>query len=158
MAQPPTRTRILVVALICTFASGACGGGGPLTKEEMIQKADEICAGVNERTQGLEQPTTAEEFDAFIEQAKQISEDALGDLRDLEPPPDDSELIATMLDRIEEALGYLDDIAQATRDQDQDAMEEIGEKVAAAADEAQSIAEDYGFVECGRPVTPGESG
>ena len=132
----------------------ACAGG--LSKEEFIEAADEICASADERSQDLEPPTNPEALRAFVERAEQITRRLVADLRELEPPEGDGDTIDRMIDKIEEAIGYLPAIERAARLSDLAAIQQLGARLQAAATEANDLARDYGMRKCGRaaPAAP----
>ena len=142
-------TRIVVLAALASITLQACGGG--LSKEEFIEAADEICEKADERSQQLEPPTNPRALRVFVERAEQITRRLVEDLRELEPPEGDRDTIERMIDKIEEAIGYLPaDVA---------AIQQLGARLQAAAAEANDLARDYGMKKCGRaaPAAPGGS-
>lgn len=143
--------RIVVAATTAAtlLLSGGCAGGG-LSKEDYIEQADAICKEADERTQELEQPRTPEALDDFVERARAISIELLDDLRALEPPEDDQDVINRMLARIEDAIDYLPQIQEAARQRDNEELGRLGQELQAAASEANDIAQEYGLKECGR--------
>lgn len=138
---------IVLAATLSALSLSACDSGP--SKEDFIEQADAICRRVAEQTDRLGTARDVEEFERFVDRAQELTADALRDLRDLERPDEDSDAISRMLDRIEEAASYLPEIKDAVASNDNEAMAEIGAKVQDAAREAQRIAQEYGFEECG---------
>ena len=151
-------TRIVVLAALASITLQACGGGLP--KEEFIEAADEVCEKADERSQELEPPTNPRALRVFVERAEQITRRLVEDLRELEPPEDDRDTIERMIDKIEEAIGYLPAIEKAARLSDVAAIQQLGARLQAAAAEANGLARDYGMKKCGRaaPAAPGGGG
>ncbi len=147
-------SRIVVLAAVASITLQACGGG--LSKEEFIAAADEICEKADERSQDLEAPTNARALRVFVERAEQITRRLVEDLRELEPPEGDRDTIERMIDKIEEAIGYLPGIERAARLSDVAAIQQLGARLQAAAAEANDLARDYGMKKCGRaaPAAP----
>lgn len=149
---------IVGVGLVVATLLAGCNDDG-LSKEEFIARADEVCADVNARTQELEQPRDPREFTRFARRAKAITEEAVADLRALEPPEDDAATIDRMIDNIEEAVNVLPEIGDAVAAEDFQRVQELGTQVQASAQQAQEIAQDYGFEECARGnIAPGGAG
>jgi hypothetical protein len=148
--------RIVALAALPLITLQACGGG--LSKEEFIEAADEICSEADERSQDLEPPTNPRALSEFVERAEEITRQLVEDLRELEPPERDEETIERMIDKIEEAVGYLPGIERAARISDVAAIQQLGARLQAAAAEANGLARDYGMKRCGRaaPGAPGE--
>jgi hypothetical protein len=151
-------TRIVVLAALAAITLQACGGG--LSKEEFIEAADELCEKADQRSQELDPPTNPQALRVFVERAEQITRRLVEDLRELEPPEGDRDTIERMIDKIEEAIGYLPAIEKAARLSDVAAIQQLGARLQAAAAEANELARDYGLKKCGRaaPATPGGGG
>jgi hypothetical protein len=148
--------RIVVLVALASITLQACGGG--LSKEEFIEAADEICAEADERSRDLEPPTNPQALRRFVDRAGEITRQLVEGLRELEPPERDEETIERMIDKIEEAVGYLPEIERAARLSDVTAIGQLGARLQAAASEANGLARDYGMKRCGRaaPAAPGE--
>jgi hypothetical protein len=150
-------SRIVALAALSLIGLQACAGG--LSKEEFIEAADELCAEADERSQDLEPPTNPQALREFVQRAEEITGQLVEDLRELEPPEGDEDTIDRMIDKIEEAIGYLPGIERAARLSDVAAIQQLGARLQAAATEANGLARDYGMKKCGRaaPAAPGES-
>jgi hypothetical protein len=141
----PRPTRIVGVVALAVL-SGACSGGG-LSKEEYIAQADEICAAAQESAQNLPQPTDPASAEGFADSLEEITNDYIGELRELEPPEEDAQQIEEFVGQMEQA-GLK--IVEATR------SNSLGADPARAYDEALQLAEEanehaqgYGFSSCG---------
>ena len=143
-----------IVAALALVALGACSGG--LSKEEFIEQADRLCRAADEKSEQLEPPKTPEALDEFATGAEEITDDLVRDLRELEPPPDDVDLIDRMIEQIESAIDLLPDIQDATQQKDIPEIERLVAELREQANEANRIAREYGLEDCGRadPATP----
>jgi hypothetical protein len=156
--------------LTSTVAAGllfaSCGiQSEPLTKSEFVEQANAICQSTNDRVEplfdevyaGLEdvdfddpdnQFLLFERFNEAMDEVLPIMEEQLDDIRDLEPPSEDEELIDTLIDDQEAAIAEFavlmnaaaggDEAALAELDTDEDAFDEIDRR-----------ARDYGLTVCG---------
>jgi hypothetical protein len=148
--------RIVVLAALASITLQACGGGP--SKEEFIEAADEICERADERSQDLEPPTNPRALRVFVERAEQITRRLVEDLRELKAPEGDRDTIDRMIDKIEDAIGYLPAIEKAARLSDVAAIQQLGARLQAAATEANDLARDYGMKKCGRAAPAASKG
>lgn len=142
--------RIVVGGLL--LLATACGGDA---KDEFIEQADRLCRQADQATQDLEVPRTPRGLRSFVDRAQEISGDLVQGLRELEIPEGDRDTIERMLSRIEEAIGYLPDLADAADQRDTQLMADIGRKLQRASSEANEIAREYGLQDCGRAEPAG---
>jgi len=155
-------TRIFVLAVSIAGLLTACAQGtdedpspdGALTKPEFIAQADARCAEADAETKELRSPQKPAEVEPFVDKARAITQELVDDLRELPAPEGDQQTIDAMLDTVEEALQRLPALVQASKDKDLAAVQAEGQKLQALAQEAQQIAEEYGFEVCGRAAPP----
>lgn len=138
---------LAALALIAAGCGGDDGddGGTPLTKEEFITQADEICATgdeeinatANEQFGELEEEPPVDEQEAFLSDVVAPNyEDQLAQIRELSPPEEDAE-------QIDELLSALEDLIAQLRDEPATVLE------ATEPPEASTLAQDYGLQNCG---------
>lgn len=137
-----------IVAALALVAFSACSQG--LSKEEFIEQADQICEEADAKSEELAPPRTPEEFEDFAGQAREITDQLVRDLGELEPPEGDAEVIQRMLDRIETTIALLPDIQEATAQRDTQEVERLVTQLREQASEANQIAQGYGLKVCGR--------
>lgn len=148
--MPSRGARLIVAASLAALAFAACGGDDTLSKEEYIERADEICEDIDRQIRELGEPEDPEAFEELVEEGTEITNNGLERLRELEPPEEDRDQINRMLNKIEEAVELLPEIQEALEDRDVEELQRLQTQVQAAANEAQEIAEDYGFEQCAR--------
>ncbi len=140
--------KLLIAVTACaTFALVGCGGdddGGSkeLTKDEFIAQADDICEASNDEVDKAEDSfanpdsPTEEEIDAAMSDVVvpqlQAQHD---DIADLNAPEDDQEQIDEMLESLQAGI---DSLEEDWQNPDNEAFAN-----------ANKIANDYGFEECG---------
>lgn len=149
--------RIVAAAPLIAIILVACGGD-PLTKEEFITQADAICAAAEEEIADLERPTNPDQIDDFVERARELTENTLEQLRELEPPEADAEELERMLDAIQRAVDQLPDLAEAAKTNDTQAIADASREVQEATETSREIASEYGFEKCGGVAPTGPTG
>jgi hypothetical protein len=166
--QPQMRFRPLnprfagfAIALIAALVLAACSGNGstsaddgdetsgPLTKEEYIARADQICEETEHRIQALEPPSTTNDLDNYAAAIAEISDEGIGELRALKPPPEDADVIRRLIDNIERSVELLPEYAQAAQSQDASRFRQVEARLQEIADESVLLAREYGFEQCG---------
>ena len=137
-----------IVAALALVALGACSEG--LSKDEFIEQADRICEEADAKSEELAPPRTPEEFEAFAGRAREITDQLVRDLGELEPPEGDAQVIEQMLDRIQTTIALLPDIQEATAARNTQEVERLVTQLREQASEANRIAQEYGLKVCGR--------
>ena len=150
-----------IVALAALLAFTACNEdgsapsengdapSGPLTKEEFITRADAICEETEHRIQALDPPSTTNDLDNYAQAIGEISDEGIGELRALKPPPEDAEVIRRLIGNIERSVELLPDYAQAAQSQDASRFRQVEAQLQEIADESVLLAREYGFQHCG---------
>lgn len=144
-------TRILAAA--AAFAlGGACGGG--LSKDEFAARAGELCARANERFRNVEVPSSADGLRSLLDEAEEVMNGLVRDLRALEPPAAGSELVEDMIDGFERAGELLPRLARAAASGDAAAIQSAAPELVGATADANRAAAEYGIEECSSgPIT-----
>jgi hypothetical protein len=141
--------RILAVVGAGASLAGCGGGGDRLTMEELSARADEVCARFEKSLDALEEPQSMGEIGPYAEQARPIVEDAVAELRKLEPPDD----VAATWDRWmalnDQSIDALSDLAHAAAAGDAARVREVAAEAAAADDRADALAGELGLQDCG---------
>jgi hypothetical protein len=143
----------LVAATIVAFGSlSACGdddGGGA---EDFIADADEICKTevqeINRLFAELGNPTGPEELAILLEDRIPISEQAISDLRELEPPEESSDDFESFLSDFEERNELLREQQRAASQADQPAVERTDAEIRDVDRRSVQLAEKIGFEAC----------
>lgn len=139
--------RIVGGSLAAVVLLSACSGG--LSREEFVSQADEICASAEDRFNELDQPTTAAELEGFVEEAGDVMDELLGDLRELEPPDDIAEQVDEMLTNLEAAVDRFPELVDAASSQDLDEVQTVTTEIQEKTDAANTAAQDIGLDQCG---------
>lgn len=129
----------------------------PLTKEQFVAAANEVCRSVESQVIAFGEPTKAPEYATYMKQLVAVLKDGQAKLRALAPPPDDrasldSEFLALNDEQnavLEAALPAVEQAA-ATNDvaRVQEAMTEPFERFGAIAERQRRFGISYGLRDC----------
>lgn len=139
-----------MVAALATTSFAACSDGS--SKAEFVAAADDACREADDAIRELGTPRVEEGVLDYVEQAGEVSDDLVAELRALDPPEADREEVDGMIDGIERATDLLDPLARATVDRDAEELQELQQEVGQITDEVSEFAESYGFEVCGAKV------
>lgn len=137
----------MVGALIASVVVLATDGG--VSKEEFIDQADAICAQKRAEADELTDPTDLETTGTFFSQIVPILEDQIAEIRALEAPEDDRDVLEQWLDTQERLVEIFGRAADAASSGDQQGFDEAFADANAAQLESSRLAEDFGFEVCG---------
>ncbi len=141
----------LVVFAGAVAAFAGCGGGSEeLSAEELVQKGDEVCRGVQERFAEIQvqPPASASEGAEQAGELLGVADDAQAELREIEPPEELRDRYDGYLDARDEVGAALERGKQAAEDQDGAAYGRAQEEAAAGAPARQRLARGLGFKVC----------
>jgi hypothetical protein len=162
MARP-----LLVLATALALLAG-CGGGddgdsgggdGP-SREQFVADANAVCRDGEKKiqevaTQGQQELQQAssdkQRRDAVGDVLEQTAEEYrpyLDRLRDLDPPEDLADDWSNFVDGITEAFDLIPELADATRENDEQKLEELTRKFSDIAEDTRPFAESTGLDDC----------
>jgi hypothetical protein len=141
--------RALVLVLATTLVLVGCGGEAKrLSREEYAQKADAICAKGNRRTEQLPSPGNLAELADVTDKTLGILDDALNDLRELEPPADQQRLVDQWLAQLETLTNDLEEIRDKSKANDIQGVQAIAERAQDHNDRANELGTTLGMKVC----------
>jgi len=132
----------VVAALAGGLLIAGCGGGDDetLTKEEYIQRADQICQEGNDEIEAAAEDVELQDLTKFItETVVPKTEEQIAKIRELPIPEGDEQTLNSIYDRVEEAIQKFKDDPGSLAD-------------LASGNIAPGVEEDsraYGFKVCG---------
>ena len=161
-------TRLLIAMTICLAALVGCGGddddggsgGDAPSREEFVADANAICRDgekkiddvTGSRQQELQQASTEKEQRKVVGDLLEMTADAyrpyLDRLRDLEPPEDLADDWSGFIDGVTEAFDLIPELAEATRDNDEERLSELTDKFSEIAGDTRPFAERTGLDDC----------
>lgn len=178
------KTLLLLLAALTALVVAGCGGGdgdetettaptveepAALTKDELIEQGDGVCAEVNAAVGAL--TSSASEEAGSPEQSEKVANLYLGmveRLQDLGAPEEADSDFTNFSEATEQLAKVEGELKLAAEREDVAAMEEASQEASAALEEFQSQAAIYGFEDCsdepgslptpagGEPVPGGE--
>jgi len=176
MRTPGNKTILLILGALAALLVAGCGGGGDetetstptveepaaLTKDELIEQGDGVCAEVNAAVGALSGAETPESTPGdSTEKVANLYIGMVERLQDLGAPEGEEADYAKFMEAGEELAKVEGEAKLAAEREDVAAMEEKGQEAAAALESFQSQAAIYGFEDCsdepGLP-TPTDSG
>lgn len=163
MRRPGHKTLLLLLAALTALVVAGCGGGGDetetttptveepaaLTRDELIEQGDGICAEVNAAVGAL--TSSASEEAGSPEQSEKVANLYLGMVERLQDlgAPEESDADFTKFSEATEQLAKVEgELKLAAEREDVAAMEVAGQEASAALEEFQSQAAIYGFEDC----------
>ena len=150
----------LVVGLAACGGDGGGGGGGGApapkpagsSKQEIIQKADEICADAQAEVAKVRQPkgNDPRAVQQYIKKVARVQEEAVADIKALQPPPEGKAEFDKFVAANEELSESFDGLIEAVDERDRKAFARVNAKIQENSAKAQAAAQAYGFKTCGR--------
>lgn len=175
MRTPGKKTILLTLAALIALLLAGCGGGGgeetettaptieeptALTKDELIEQGDGVCAEVNAAVGALSASET--EGEGETSNTEKVANLYIGMVERLEDlgSPEGAEAEYEKFQEATEELGQVEaDLKLASEREDVATVEEKGQEAAAALEEFQTQAAAYGFEKCGEePGLPTPAG
>jgi hypothetical protein len=150
----PELARLLPLLIACAvtiLAIAGCGDGSDeVSAEELVQKGDEVCRGVQERFAEIQAqpPASASEGAEQAGELLGVADDAQAELRDIQPPEELRDRYDGYLDARDEVGAALERGKQAAENQDGAAYGRAQEEAAAGAPERRRLARGLGFKVC----------
>lgn len=144
-----------VFVLALAACSGGDGGDERLSKAEFVAEADAICRSYEARLEQLGQPTNQAELRTFADQALPIAKEGRADLGELRPPDELEETYDAWLEQGDEAIAIVERLRDAAGEADQAEIARIAVDAQRTDAEANRLAGELGFEECGGTAAPG---
>lgn len=163
MRIPGNKLTLLLFAALTAFVVAGCGGGGDetetttptveepvaLTRDELIEQGDGVCAEVNAAVGALS--SSASEEAGSPGQSEKVANLYLGmveRLQELGAPAEDDGGYMKFSEATEQLAKAEGELKSAAAEEDLAAMEAAGQEASAALEEFQSQAAIFGFEDC----------
>jgi hypothetical protein len=175
---PRHKTIPLLLAALVALAIAGCGGGGDettdttaaitteepqkLTKADLIEQGDAICAEVNAAVGALGSETEEAAVPETIEKTSNLYLGMVERLQELGTPEGDDGSYAKFMEATEELAKVEGEVKLAVEREDTEALGEAATEAAPALEEFETQADAYGFEDCskgpGAPTAAGTAG
>jgi hypothetical protein len=144
----------LGVGILAMTGCGGGGGGERLSKAEFVAQADAICRKYEARLDALGQPMNVTELRSFADKALPIAKDGRDELDDLKPPEELENNYDAWLEQGDEAIEIVERLRDAAAEGDQAEIERIAADAQRTDAEANRLAGELGFEQCGETASP----
>jgi pimeloyl-ACP methyl ester carboxylesterase len=143
------RALLLGLSLVAVGLSG-CGGSDepPLTRPELVSKADAICRSMNAKIKALGTPKTLPDLQRIGGQVRSVSDDGVKQLLDLKVPDDFADEWERMMALAGRSTGYAGELAAAAKAKDPQKVRSIAVAGRRTTLRFDALAKRHGFHDC----------
>jgi hypothetical protein len=140
----------MLAALVCAVVVTGCGGGGGLSKKELADKANTICAKYSKEGQKLGSPDLSDPKAAedYFNKATDLAQRQQDDLEGLNPADSVKAAYDKLTKATGDATGLLSDLAAAAKAKDQAKGVELVKKLEPISTAVDTAANDVGATAC----------
>jgi vacuolar-type H+-ATPase subunit H len=129
---------------------GGDGGNGGLTAEEFRQQADAICAEFEDKLDAVEQPSSPEDIERFVDEAVPIIEEGTQRLSELDPPEEFRDEWTRVVEINAENLEVIKKVQAALQDGNVGESQRLLQEAGGNEEEADRLAREIGLTKCGQ--------
>ena len=161
----PGKKTILLLLALAALAIAGCGGGGgdettettaatiteepqKLSKAELIEQGDDICAETNAAVAALSSEVEASSLPETAEKTSNLYIGMVEQLQELGAPEGSESNFTSFMEAAEEFAKVEGEVKLATEREDTEALGEASTEAGPALEEFETQAETYGFEEC----------
>jgi hypothetical protein len=127
---------------------GGCGGGGSLSHDDFVKRADAVCSAYRASTRRLAHPRSYAEVLAYVKETLPVYEAALRKLEQLKPPKQDEAAVRAWLAADRRIVKAEQELAVAAQRRDFDAVTRAANTVQQAGVDARHAAAELGMTVC----------
>lgn len=132
------------------LAAAGCGGGDDrLTREELIEEADATCADFDRQIEEVEEPQSLDDVERYVQEVRPMVEDGTNELAELEPPEELEDEYEDWVAAMRSSVDQFDRLEEAVTSGDEQRIQEVFASAGQGGEEADQLAEEIGFQECG---------
>ena len=148
------KSALATLSLAAAFVAAGCGGDGgggeALSAEEFRQEADRICEEFEGKLNDVEQPTSPDDIQRFVNEAVPVIEDGTNQLNSLEPPSEFQDEWDRITEINDENLDTIRAVRDALENEDLEEATRLMEEAGSNENEADQLARDLGLTKCGQ--------
>jgi hypothetical protein len=130
-------------------AAGCGGGSDRLTREELIEEADATCAEFDQQIEDVQEPESLDDIERYVQEIRPIVEEGTDELDALEPPEELEDEYTDWIEATRSGVDRIDELEDAAASGDEQRIQEVLQGGAEGGEEADRLAEELGFQECG---------
>jgi hypothetical protein len=132
------------------LAAAGCGGGGDrLSREELIEEADATCAEFDQQIEEVQEPESLDDIERYVQEIRPIVEEGTDELEALEPPEELQDEYDDWIAATRSGIDRFDELEEAAASGDEQRIQEVLQGVGEGGEEADRLADELGFQECG---------
>lgn len=143
-----------LIGAIAVVALVSCGGGGSSTPPDQFQsEANQVCKDAQQQFDKIVKttPRTADQAEKQAAALVDVSQQALDNLHQIDPPDQVKGAYNRYLDARERAIGYIDDAKNAAADNDGTAYAKAKRQTATTQPQRRQLALAAGLKSCSLP-------
>ena len=162
MRRPANTTILLLLAVLAVLLVAGCGGGGgestettatveepqKLSKAELIEQGDDICAETNAAVGALSGEVETSSLPETTEKTSNLYIGMVEGLQELGAPEGAENSYSDFMEAGEELAKVEGEVKLAAEREDSEALGEASSEATPALEEFETQAETYGFKEC----------
>lgn len=146
----------VALAAAAAVALGSCGDGSEVSPQEFQAEANRVCRDVERELDRIQEmpPRTAEQAEEQADALVDVSDQALDNLRQIDPPEELEQTYERYLSAREEAIGFIEEAREAAADKDSQAYVRAKRDLAAGQPTRRQLALQLELSDCSRPSLP----
>jgi hypothetical protein len=145
-----------LVAAAAAVAVGSCGDGSEVSPQGFQTEANRVCRDVERELDSIQRmpPRTADQAEEQAEAILDVSDQALDNLRKIDPPEELEQTYERYLSAREEAIGFIEDAREGAADNDSQAYVRAKRDLADGQPTRRQLALELKLGACSRPSLP----
>jgi hypothetical protein len=140
--------RMPVAAPLALVLLPGCGGD-QLSRDELIARGDAVCDRVNRAIAREPEPRTTRELERLARRTVTLSDPAIADLEELEPPDELAGSYEEFIASLKRQRNLAAEVGKAARDGDVGQVQELTASAGRLQEEYRRLTRRIGFKECG---------
>jgi hypothetical protein len=147
---------LATAAAIVALASCGGGGDGSISAKQFQTEANQVCKDVEQQLNRIQStvPRTADQAEKQAAAVVDVSQQALGNLRQIDPPENLKDTYDKYLQARERAIGFVENSRDAAASNNANAYARAKTRLAEGQPSRRELALQLGLRRCSRPSLP----